>query len=120
MKLPYFLSLFMALTITFCSQAQSSPTTPPELILGIPECYQKVTEWNKVKSALNTLSGVQVKAFCSMHDCILLQVDRNLQPNNQAIFDKIKEINTNFRIFEKQGSWDELARACQDEIKKQE
>ncbi len=120
MKPSYFLSLFMALTVTICSQAQSSPATPPELILGIPECYQKVTEWNKVKSALNMLSGVQVKAFCSAHDCILLQIDRNLQPSNQAIFDKIKEVNTNFQIFEKQGSWDELARACQDEIKKQE
>ncbi|MCS6795347.1 MAG: hypothetical protein NZ516_05255, partial [Raineya sp.] len=63
-------SAFLGLFIHF-AQAQG---TYKELVLGIPECEQKVLRWEQLKNALKNLNGVKVEGFCSRHDCIVLSV----------------------------------------------
>jgi len=110
----YFLTLFF---ILFYSKTNAQ-TTASQLVLGIPECYQTATEWDKVKSALTELNGVQIKGICTRHDCILLEVDRSLFPTNQPIFDKIKAANAKFTIFIKRASFEDMMTMCQEELTK--
>jgi hypothetical protein len=108
--------VFLLFICCFYAQAQ---TDYKELVLGIPECKQTYNEWNKVKAKLQNMHGVRIKGICSIHDCILLEVDRNIHTNNQAIFDKIKEADSRYTIFEKQATFGEMMQMCQEELVKQ-
>jgi L-fucose isomerase-like protein len=90
-----------------------------DLILGIPECEQKVLRWEQIKTALKTLNGVKIVGFCSRHDVIVLSVNRDIHSTNQAIFDKIKEVNQSYRIFEKVATREEMLQDCYEEMIKQ-
>ncbi|GEM_PF-5969498 len=100
----------------YFAQAQG---TYKDLVLGIPECEQQVLRWEQVKNALKTLSGVKVEGFCSRHDVIVLSVNRDIHITNQAIFDKIKEVNASYRIFEKIATREEMLQDCYEEMIKQ-
>lgn len=113
MKKAYFIFLF-TIFLFVNANAQSSS----ELVLGIPECHQTHNEWDKVKKALQTLDGVEIKGICTRHDCIVLQVNRNLIPANQPIFNKIKEANSKYNIFVKETTYEAMTEMCNNEMAK--
>ena len=102
----------------FLSSKVNAQNNTTELVLGIPECYQTNKEWNKVKIALQTLNGIEVKGICTRHDCILLQVNRTLVPDNQPIFDRIKSTDSKYNIFIKEASFESVMSMCNEEVTK--
>jgi hypothetical protein len=113
MKKAYFIFLF---TIFLCVNANAQSSS--ELVLGIPECHQTHNEWDKVKKALQTLDGVEIKGICTRHDSIVLQVNRNLIPANQLIFDKIKSVDAKYTIFIKKATLETMMEMCSNEVSK--
>jgi GTPase Era involved in 16S rRNA processing len=111
MKNIYFIFLF---SIFLFSKVKAQNNTT-EIVLGIPECYQTIQEWNKVKTALQTMNGIEVKGVCTRHDCIILQVNRTLIPTNQPIFDKIKVTDAKYNIFIKEATFETMMAMCNDE-----
>lgn len=113
------LQLSIAFVLLLSSHFVYAQAEYAELILGIPECEQNVLRWEQVKNKLKTMNGVKVEGFCSRHDCVVLSVNRDIHTNNQAIIDKIKEINPSYTIFVKQATKEQILQDCYEEMIKQ-
>ncbi len=111
--------LLLVLFSAFISYFSYAQANYKELILGIPECEQNVLRWEQVKNTLKTMNGVKVEGFCSRHDCVVLSVNRDIHTNDQAIIDKIKEINPSYTIFVKQATKEQILQDCYEEMIKQ-
>lgn len=85
-----------------------------ELIIELPELSAD-KDLNSIVISLGALNGIHYEGYCSQMKCLLLKVDENIHPANDAIMNKLKEKTSSFFI-KPTGKIHQVLENCKDPI----
>jgi hypothetical protein len=90
-NIPVYSVLFFLLMTAF---GPAKVQNTGELILQLPEAGPK--NIHQIITALSNLNGVTYSGYCENEKCFFLLVDRDINPDNTAVTEKIKSLGMSF------------------------
>jgi hypothetical protein len=113
MKKLVLLSFFVLLKFSFTEKSFARvPANTNELLIQIVDAEPN-RNLPTIESALQSLGGISIVGFCNSEKCLMMNVDRTVQPTNDAIFRAIINLGYHPEL-KTSGTIQQAQDACKD------